>query len=206
MPTTAVWFTFVLIVSQNVNIKLSTDGGLTFPITIANNTPNDGIFSYTVPVIADTSNARIIIEAGNNIFYDVSDFDFTISSNQEFFIVEKTLAPITCGATSATYTFDYVAANGFSNNTVFSTSGLPSGATAVFSPTNLSSSGSFTLSINNLTAEGDYTFTVTGTSTITKNISVNLPFYNGPCASVGNNYYNTSTTLVKFVSINNINR
>ncbi len=190
---------------QNVSIKLSTDGGLTFPITVANNTPNDGVFSYTVPAISDTSNARIIIEAINNIFYDISDFDFTISQNPDFFIVEKSLDPITCGATSATYTFDYVAANGFSNNTTFSASGLPSGATAVFSPTNLSSSGTFTLTITNLTTAGDYTFNVSGTSaSITKNISVNLPFYNGICTSIANNDFNTSTTLVKIGAINNV--
>jgi hypothetical protein len=160
---------------------------------------------YTVPPISDTSNARIIIEAADNIFYDVSDFDFTISTNSDFFIVKTGLNLIDCGATSATYTFDYVAANGFSNNTVFSASGLPSGANAVFTPTNLSSSGSFTLTINNLTTEGDYVFTVTGTSsTITKNISVNLPFYNGICSSVANIEYATSTTRVQFKTIDNI--
>jgi len=82
---------------------------------------------------------------------------------------------------------------------------LPSGATAVFSPTNLSSSGSFTLTINNLTTQGDYNFTVTGTSSsISKNISVNLPFYNGICSSVANIDYDTSTTRVQFNTINNI--
>lgn len=190
---------------QNVSIKLSTDGGLTFPITIASNTPNDGAFSYTVPAISDTSNARIIIEAIDNIFYDVSDFNFTISQDPDFFIVETGLNPIDCGATSVTYTFDYVTANGFSNNTVFSASGLPSGATAVFLPTNLSSSGTFTLSITNLSTVGDYVFTVTGTSsTTTKNIAVNLPFYNGLCKSGGNLLYLTSITQVQFNTIDNI--
>ena len=190
---------------QNVNIKLSTNGGSTFPITIVSNTANDGSYTYTVPVMADTSNARILIEAADNIFYDVSDFNFTISQKQAFFIVKKSLAPITCGASSATYTFDYVAANGFSSNTVFSASGLPSGATAVFSPTNLSISGSFTLTINNLTTQGDYNFTVTGTSSVmVKNTLVNLPFFNGICGSVANSDYDTSTTRVQFNTINNI--
>lgn len=189
---------------QNVTIKLSVDGGLTFPTIIANNTPNDGFYDYIVPAMADTSTARIMVEAADNIFYDVSDFDFTISQNPDFFIVETGLNSIPCGSTSVSYTFDYVAANGFSDNTVFSASGLPAGATAVFSPTNLSVSGPFTLTINNLTTEGDYTFTVTGTSSVTKNISVKLPFYNGLCSSAGSMEYNTSITRVQFNTINNI--
>ncbi|MCF7559404.1 M12 family metallo-peptidase [Sabulilitoribacter multivorans] len=188
---------------QNVNIKLSVDGGVTFPTTIATNTPNDGSFVYSVPIISNTSQARILIEAADNIFYDVSDFDFSISSDPDFFIVETGMNPISCGDTSVTYTFDYVAANGFSDNTVFSASSLPSGSSAVFSPTNLSSSGSFTLTLNGLTTEGDYTFTVTGTSSTTKNISVDLPYYNGLCSSVANTDYETSTTLVLFNTINN---
>ncbi len=189
---------------QNVNIKLSTNGGLTFPTTIASNTPNDGSFSYTVPAISNTNSARILVEAVNNIFYDVSDFNFSISNVPEFFIVKKTLAPITCGATSAVYTFDYVTSNGFSNNTIFSASGLPIGATTVFSPANRTTSGPFTLTINNLTTQGNYNFTVTGTSSIIKNVPVNLPFTNGVCSSIANNEYNTSTTLVKIGSINNV--
>lgn len=188
---------------QNVNIKLSVDGGVTFPITIASNTPNDGSFVYSVPVISDTSQARLLIEAADNIFYDVSDFDFSISSNPDFFIVETGMNPISCGDTSVTYTFDYVAANGFSDNTVFSASSLPSGSSAVFSPTNLSSSGSFNLTLNGLSTEGNYTFTVTGTSSTTKNIFVDLPFFNSVCNSVANTTYQTSTTLVQFNIINN---
>ena len=153
--------------------------------------------------MADTSNARILIEAADNIFYDVSDFDFTISQNPDFFIVKTGMDPIACGASSVSYTFDYIAANGFSNNTTFSASSLPPGASAVFSPTNLSNSASFTLTLNNLTTEGNYTFTVTGTSSTTKNISVDLPFYNGLCSSVANTKYQTSTTRVSFNTIDN---
>ncbi|WP_369048477.1 reprolysin-like metallopeptidase [Tenacibaculum sp. UWU-22] len=63
----------------NVNIKLSTDGGVTFPITLKANTPNDGSESITVPNNA-TSTARIMVEAADNIFYNINSTDFTIGT------------------------------------------------------------------------------------------------------------------------------
>ncbi|GAA3644633.1 zinc-dependent metalloprotease [Flavivirga jejuensis] len=191
---------------QNVNILLSTDGGLTFPITIASNTLNNGSFIYTVPAISDTANARILVEAADNIFYDVSDFNFSISSDPDFFIVEETLDPINCQETTAVFHFNYVAANGFSENTVFSASGNPGSSTIDFSPTSLNTSGSVTMTINNLdgVAQDNYSLIITGTSTsITKNKNVTLPFFNSICSSAGDTKYQTSTTLVQFNAINN---
>ena len=64
---------------SNVNILLSTDGGNTFTIVLVTNTPNDGEAEITVPVV-NTDNARIKIEAVNNIFFDISNADFKITS------------------------------------------------------------------------------------------------------------------------------
>jgi Metallo-peptidase family M12B Reprolysin-like/Secretion system C-terminal sorting domain/Bacterial pre-peptidase C-terminal domain/Fibronectin type III domain len=62
----------------NVKISLSTDGGLTFPIVIAASTPNDGSELVTIPANPGTQ-SRIKIEAVGNIFYDISNTNFTIS-------------------------------------------------------------------------------------------------------------------------------
>lgn len=66
-----------LVGSANINIKLSTDGGLTFPITLASNTPNDGSQSITVPNITEKK-CRILIEPTANIYYAVNSKSFAI--------------------------------------------------------------------------------------------------------------------------------
>ena len=61
-----------------VNITLSTDGGFTYPITLATNAPNDGSHTISVPDIR-TGAARVRIEGAGNIFFDISNVNFTIS-------------------------------------------------------------------------------------------------------------------------------
>lgn len=63
--------------AANVKISLSTDGGNTFPTVLLASTPNTGTASVTVPN-SPTAQARIKVEGVGNIFFDVSNTNFTI--------------------------------------------------------------------------------------------------------------------------------
>ncbi|MBB4843449.1 hypothetical protein HNP55_001968 [Paucibacter oligotrophus] len=64
--------------TANVKISLSVDGGLTYPHVLAASVPNNGSRVVTLPQLA-TTQARIKVEAVGNVFFDVSNANFTIN-------------------------------------------------------------------------------------------------------------------------------
>ena len=64
--------------TANVRILLSTDGGNTWPTTLLASTPNDGTEVVTIPDSSSTT-ARVRVEAVGNIYFDVSNVNFTIT-------------------------------------------------------------------------------------------------------------------------------
>jgi hypothetical protein len=64
---------------SNVIIQLSTDGGLTYPDTLLASTPNNGSAQIQVPD-AITNSARIRVMAVGNVFYDISNNNFTLQA------------------------------------------------------------------------------------------------------------------------------
>lgn len=62
--------------TSNVNIWLSTDGGLTYPTLLAN-TVNDGSHEITVPNTL-SANCHIMVEGDGNIFFALNTEKFTI--------------------------------------------------------------------------------------------------------------------------------
>jgi hypothetical protein len=63
-----------------VDIYLSIDGGQNFNILLAEGVPNNGSTVITVPA-QNTAQARVMVRCANNIFFDVSDANFTIEFN-----------------------------------------------------------------------------------------------------------------------------
>jgi hypothetical protein len=63
----------------NVRILLSVDGGVSFQTILAQNVPNNGAATITVPH-APTSTARVKVEAVGNIFFAISDTNFSITA------------------------------------------------------------------------------------------------------------------------------
>jgi subtilisin-like proprotein convertase family protein len=63
-----------------VNIKMSIDGGLTFPYTLATNTPNDGSESVIAPNAVSLT-CRIMVEAAGNVFYALNTSPFYLGYN-----------------------------------------------------------------------------------------------------------------------------
>jgi reprolysin-like metallo-peptidase family M12B/putative Ig domain-containing protein len=65
--------------ATDVKVSLSADGGLTYPYVLAVSTPNDGSEALAFPNVA-TTKARVKVEAVGNVFFDVSETDFTIQA------------------------------------------------------------------------------------------------------------------------------
>jgi hypothetical protein len=63
----------------DVDILLSIDGGYTYPIVLAEEATNDGSYIVQMPQVA-TSMARVMIVCSDNIFFDISDENFSIEA------------------------------------------------------------------------------------------------------------------------------
>ncbi|MBX3387960.1 MAG: hypothetical protein KF691_00750 [Phycisphaeraceae bacterium] len=65
--------------AANVDILLSTDGGNTYPHTLASAVPNNGSADVVLPNIATTT-ARMKVQGSGKIFFDISNTNFTITA------------------------------------------------------------------------------------------------------------------------------
>ncbi len=173
----------------NVKISLSTDGGNTFPIVLANSTANDGTENIVVPMNL-TSTGRIKVEAIGNIFFDINNASITITPPPNGFTFNSP-APVTapCPApdvmTSGNLTATWVGT--FTGDVSLSGTVSPAGPTVSFGSTTLTQAApSTTVSLTGMStlSPGNYTVTVTGTGsgapTQTRNIIFTINPGSGP--------------------------
>ena len=154
--------------SSNVNILLSTNGGITFPFILAANVPNDGLQAINVPSGTVTNSARIIVEGSDNIFYNVNSSLFSIEESTTFTLNLEDTQKLVCQPNdNVIFNFTYNPVNGFNETTSFSINGLPAGSNATFNPSSASSNATpVELIISNLqnVDAGTYTLSLIGTS------------------------------------------
>ncbi|MFD2721837.1 IPT/TIG domain-containing protein [Hymenobacter monticola] len=116
-----------------VNIRLSLDGGLTYPTVLAANVPNNGsaVVVAPSPATAETQ-ARIMVEAADNYFFDISNANFTITPPA----VGPTITSFTPGGGLAGTVVTILGSN-FTGATAVSFNGTPATNFTVVSATQL---------------------------------------------------------------------
>ncbi len=136
----------------NVDILLSTDGGQTFPTILVANTPNDGSEPVVLPAVLTTT-ARIKVVSSNNIFFDISNANFSITAPEVVALAVNLTASPTAILTTGTTTLSATVSGG-TTPYIYAFSG-PGTITQVNTSAN-------TATVTGLVA-GVQTFTVTAT-------------------------------------------
>ncbi|MEM9991616.1 MAG: CUB domain-containing protein, partial [Bacteroidota bacterium] len=159
----------------NVDILLSTDGGQTYPITLASNVPNDGSHTISVPN-NPTTTARIMVVCSDNIFFDISNNDFEIEFTGPDFSVSATPnSGSACQPDTEDYNVMVTGFGGFTENVNLSVTGVPVGASANFSVNPIvGGAGNSVLTVTSTgVAPGTYTLSIQAMASIgTKTINV----------------------------------
>ncbi len=120
---------------KKVNIKLSTSGGLSYPITLATNVANTGRYCVQVPNFP-TNSARVRVEAADNVFFDISNANFRIQAPTQpgFTFCPMRVFDTVCLPASFSTVISTAAQLSFSEPIAFSAANLPAGVTATFTP------------------------------------------------------------------------
>jgi hypothetical protein len=187
--------------TDNVKLSLSTDGGLTYPYVLTASTPNNGSALVTLPNVG-TTQARVKIEAVGNIFFDVSNANFTIVGADVG--ISQTITPSLVTPNSLiTYTLTITNAGPDSSSLITVTDNLPTtnfnfgnASGAGWSCTTLS--GVVTCTLPDLAAAGLTTINITGTTTASTGTLTNTASVTGTIDPAPGN--NGPITLVTTIS------
>ena len=155
-----------------VNVLLSTDGGFTYPTTLASFVPNDGSQDIVVPLI-DTTQARIMVEGVGNIFFDINNQNIEIIGVDDSGPLATATAPdiATQNSDPQTITVTYQDPSGVDSSDIDSSDIQVSGPAGTFNATFISKSTTSDDAIITATYEvaapgGIWDFTANGTYNI----------------------------------------
>jgi len=158
-----------------VDILLSIDGGFTYPITLAEQVPNDGSQAIVVPA-EFTSTARVMVKCATNVFFDISNTNFSIETPFSVDLDQEEI--IACQGDQAVIEVSTMGFDGFADAIEFSLENVPAGVDYSFSVNPVNTPESTTLSFSSIAPEaGEYTVTLVGTApgvTINKTIELTV--------------------------------
>ncbi len=150
----------------NVDVLMSTDGGYTYPITLASGVANNGSYTITVPNYPSNL-CRIKIACSDNIFFDISNQNFSIDASVPSFLLDAISPNLSiCQGENAVFNIPITAIAGFNNSINLSVSGVPSGAAATFSNNPATAGSTVNLTISNTASlvSGNYNLVLNGVS------------------------------------------
>jgi subtilisin-like proprotein convertase family protein len=161
---------------SDVEIRLSVDGGLTYPTVLLSSTTNDGSAVVSIP-LGITSTARLMVKCADNIFFDINDSDFEIEPGLDGFTMA--LDPNSaeqCNDQQLSFDINTTAFGGFSTPIDLTMTGTPAGSNVSFSQNPVTPGGTSTVSISNFGSNsGNFVLDVQGVAaTFTRNQSFNL--------------------------------
>ncbi len=152
---------------KRVNILLSLDGGFTYPITLAEEVVNDGDYAIIIPDELTTT-GRIMVRAADNIFFDISNANFSIvpPSQPGYSLLPSDEEIVICPPASQSITLTTESLVNFAEPISFSVTDLPAGATADFSSPTIAPGETTTLDLDfsNLAGFGNGEIKITATA------------------------------------------
>lgn len=161
--------------TPSVNIFLSTDGGNTYPVTVASGRPNNGSATITVPNNITTT-GRIMVRGAGNIFYDLNNGVITIKAAAASTPVSSFSVASTNLCTGSTIALTDQSLNAPTTWTWSATSSTGvsfSNANAQNPTVTFANAGTYTISLIAKNTTGSSTSTKTLTINATPNVAVN---------------------------------
>ena len=188
-----------------VRILLSTDGGYTYPVTLADGLPNNGSAVIDIPNQVSDS-CRIMVQAVGNVFFDISNENFEIAPplSPTFLLNLSANSVQVCSGENLQLTATITGISGFSDPVELSVTGAPPGANIQINPNPAIPDDSVEIILSGLTVPGVYSLNIEGSGdTITRTRTVDLavldeapgiPVLISPADGAGNALPNQSLT------------